>query len=60
MKIVGFKFECIDNQVVFHQKVIFESFIIKFSGKNDKKYDKAPTSPYMIVESVGDKDPSLE
>ena len=52
-KFVGCEFEWIDNHVVLHQKGMVESLGVKFSENIDKKYDKAPTSPYMIVESVG-------
>ena len=44
----------------FHQKVMVECLVVKFKDKIYKKYDKSPTSPYMIVENVGEEDPSLE
>ena len=37
-----------------------EGLEVKFRDNIDKKYDKSPTSPYMIVENVGEEDPSLE
>ena len=58
-KFVVCEFEWIDNHVVLHQKGMVESLGVKFSGNIDKKYDKVPTSPYMIFESVGDEDPIL-
>ena len=37
-----------------------EGLEVKFRDNIDKKYDKSPTSPYMIVENVGEEDPILE
>ena len=37
-----------------------EGLVVKFSDNIDNKYDKEPTPPYIIVENVGEEDPSLE
>ena len=48
------EFEWVNNNVVLNQKVMVEGLEVKFRDNIDKKYDKSPTSPYMIVENVGE------